>query len=89
LLKDWGQPPYQFQESEVDDLARSEHDRWRREKVQQGWRYAPERKSDGKKTHPDLVDWGDLPEGEKEKNRAFVRSWPVILHQAGFKITAE
>jgi hypothetical protein len=88
LLEDWCQPPYEFSELEIEELAHREHARWRNEKQRQGWRYAPGPKSDSEQTHPDLVDWDDLPEGEKEKNRVFVRQWPLILHQAGFRITS-
>ncbi|MGD8605602.1 MAG: NAD-binding protein [Anaerolineales bacterium] len=86
LLADWSLPPYHFDEQTIEDLAHHEHDRWRDEKQQQGWRYAPGPKSEVNKTNPALLAWVELPEDEKEKNRVFVRSWPVILHQAGFKI---
>jgi len=39
-----------------------------------------------RKTHPDLVDWEELAEAEKEKDRNMVRNIPVFLAQAGFQV---
>jgi len=38
------------------------------------------------KQHPSLVDWQNLLESEKEKDRDAVRELPSILGEAGFQI---
>ncbi len=86
LLTDWGEAPLQFTDEEVETLARAEHRRWCEEKRTRGWRYAPGTKDEAGMTHPDLVDWGDLPEPEKEKNRTPIRQLPALLHSAGYRI---
>jgi hypothetical protein len=87
LLTDWGETPLEFAEGEVERLARLEHERWCREKRRLGWRYAPGSKHEGEKTHPDLTEWEELPEPEKEKNRAPVRELPKLLHRAGYRLS--
>ena len=49
-------------------LAEHNHDVWARQRIRDGWTYGPAR-DDSAKTHPDLVPYGDLPEGEKEYDR--------------------
>jgi hypothetical protein len=66
-------------------MARIEHERWCQGRIQDGWVYGLEKDAD-KKTNPDLVEWDDLPEEEKEKNRRFVRGLPRSLAQVGFEI---
>lgn len=87
LLTDWGEPAAQFSSEEIEALARMEHERWCKEQREQGWRVSPGPRDNRRKTHPDLVDWGDLPEGERAKNRGPVRELPALLHQAGYRIT--
>ncbi len=78
-------PLFEFTEDELEDLARLEHDRWVAEKVRTGWRYGPER-DDDRKIHPLIVDWEQLPESERDKDREPVREVPVMLAGAGFEI---
>ena len=51
-----------------------------------GWTYAAQ-KNEERRTHPDLVAWEDLPEGEREKNLATVRQLPALLSRIGFEIS--
>jgi hypothetical protein len=39
-----------------------------------------------KKTHPDLVDWEDLPDEVKQYDREFVRLIPYLLQSIGQRI---
>lgn len=50
-------------------LARHNHDIWAQGRLREGWRYG-ERRDDAAPTHPCLVPYEDLPESEKEVNRA-------------------
>lgn len=71
--------------SELEDLARMEHERWSRDLSQQGWRHGPSR--DPKlKTHPSLIPYGELSEAEKAKDRDAVLEIPTILGRAGFEL---
>jgi hypothetical protein len=83
-----GQRPLaKFSEAEVEILAKREHERWVTQKKVAGWRKT-EKPTDSKnsveKLHPDLVEWEELSEAEKEKDRVLVRGIPKILAKAGY-----
>ena len=78
-------PEFRFTREEIEELAELEHERWMRERIARGWRYA-EKRDDRRKLHPDLVDWAVLPDGVREKDRDSVRAIPGILHDAGYQI---
>jgi len=90
-LTDWDAEKLRFQEGEngegdqVSLMARMEHENWCQRKKDHGWRYGPEKDPD-QKTHPALLPWEELPEGEREKNRDFIRGLPELLARAGFQI---
>lgn len=69
----WGAPE-RFDAATVELLARMEHERWC------AWLRATGR------AHHDLVDWSDLAESSRQKNRAAVAALPAILADAGFQI---
>ena len=75
----------EFPPQEVEIMARVEHERWFQEREEAGWTHGLDRDAD-KKTNPDHVEWGDLPEEEREKNLRFVRGLPRSLARAGFQI---
>jgi hypothetical protein len=85
-LIDWDAPSFQFTPQEVDQMARMEHEHWMQQRLQDGWTFASRPKDLGKKIHPDLVPWQDLPECEKEKNLAAVADIPRFLAVAGFQV---
>jgi hypothetical protein len=73
---------------EVERMAELEHGRWNVERLRDGWRYGPV-KDEQKKTHPCLVPWALLPDGEsgvKEYDRNAVRALPAILAKAGLEV---
>jgi hypothetical protein len=80
-----GAPAFAFTDQEIEDLAEMEHQRWMRERLDQGWTYGPER-DNARKVHPLLVPWDDLGEEDKDKDRNAIRATPIILHDAGFQI---
>lgn len=86
LIHNWAEPAITFSDHEIEVLAKSEHQRWCQERRALGWRHADGEKSEKDKTHQDLVEWADLPETSREKNRAAVRAIPKLLHEAGFRI---
>ena len=78
-------PAFAFTDQEIELLAQLEHERWMRPLLARGWVY--ERSRDGKhKTHPYLVEWADLSEEAREKDRRAVRTLPAVLRDAGFQI---
>jgi hypothetical protein len=55
----------------IERLAENNHDHWARKRIQEGWRYGPER-NDNYKEHPDLVPYAELSESEKAYDRTTV-----------------
>ena len=84
-LQNWDADKRTFTEMEIKKIARLEHELWRQVKKADGWTYG-EQRDENKRTHPDLVSWDDLPEGEQEKNLAVVRQIPALLARIGFQI---
>lgn len=69
----------------VEEVAIHEHGRWMRERQRQDWTYAPTR-DDARKQHPLLVEWKDLPDLNREKDRQTVRTLPRLVEMAGFRV---
>ncbi len=85
LLDRWGIPAATLSPEELESLARSEHERWREARIADGWTYG-ERRDDGRRIHPDLLPWDELPDSSRETNRAFARELPALLLAAGFAL---
>ena len=75
--------PSKFQSDEVEKLAKLEHERWMKEKLDTGWKPAKKTIKE-KKLHKDLMSWDKLSEDDKEKDRVLVRGIPIILAKAGY-----
>jgi hypothetical protein len=58
------QPPFDFPNPHLDQLAEMEHDRWMKAKLSDGWRWAAETDKPNK-LHKDLVLWRTLTDEEK------------------------
>ena len=76
---------FEFTPEELELLARIEHERWNREKKDQGWRYAAVKNAATKET-PYLVDYEELTEEIKDYDRNAVRQIPQLLARIGFEI---
>ena len=79
------EPPFDFPGADLELLALREHERWMAALISTGWQHAPETDRE-KKVHSALVDWGELPEEEKEKDRELIRGIPQIMAKAGYAI---
>ena len=66
----------------IEQLARREHERWLRRKIETGWRYGDPR-SDALRLHPSVRPWDELPDEERQKDRALVIALPKIVDAAG------
>ena len=79
------EPPFDFPGADLELLALKEHERWMATLISTGWQHGPET-DPAKKVHSAIVDWGELPEEEKEKDRELIRGIPQILAKAGYAI---
>jgi hypothetical protein len=81
----WGPPRFAFTGLEVTELAIHEHERWCKQKREDGWTYG-DPWDPVLKHHPSLVDWEVLPESEREKDKSTVRWMPTFLAKVGYEI---
>lgn len=68
-----------------EQLARNVHEVWSANRIKEGWKYGEER-DDLKKTHPCLVSYEELPEYEKEYDRATSRETLKLILKLGYEI---
>ena len=67
-------------------LARNAHDVWARQRLADGWRYGKQR-DDGRKEHPCLVPYDELPESEKQYDRNAALETLKAVVALGYVIT--
>jgi serine phosphatase RsbU (regulator of sigma subunit) len=70
-------------EEQTETMAYIEHLRWSWDKRLNGWIFG-NTKDHEKKVHPGLIPYNDLPDHEKEKDRALVRLIPSLLQDIGY-----
>ncbi|GMV94047.1 MAG: hypothetical protein AMXMBFR82_38250 [Candidatus Hydrogenedentota bacterium] len=76
--------PINFSKKEIEIMARMEHDRWVRERLEEG--YTPGPRNPIKKTSPYLGSWETLDDKVKEFDRNTVRAIPDLMTSVGFRI---
>lgn len=69
----------------AEELAANTHDVWGKVRIEQGWVYGDTR-NDEKKTHPCLVSYEELPESEKEYDRATAMETLRLIIKLGYTI---
>lgn len=69
----------------VEVLAKDVHDTWAAGRIAEGWTYGPQR-DDTHRTHPCLVPYEELPESEKEYDRATAIHTLKVITKLGFII---
>ena len=69
----------------IEKLAEHVHDIWADKRIAEGWSYGPKSDSEDKK-HPDLVHYLELPEVEKEYDRATAIETIKAIIALGYKI---
>ena len=69
----------------LEKIAEHNHDIWACQRIREGWTHGP-RRDDQKKTHPDLVPYGELSDSEKEYDRNSVRETLRAIIALGFQI---
>lgn len=74
---------------ELDELteaiAENTHEVWSQGRMEEGWTYGPERDDDAK-THPDLLPYSSLTEGEKVFDRATAMNAIKLIVKLGYII---
>jgi hypothetical protein len=80
--------PFELSHDEIELLARLEHRRWTIERRLLGFSYG-EVRSEFPPRHDLLVDWEQLPEAERERNRRDFANLPKVLAVANFGIWRE
>lgn len=70
----------------IEEMARNVHEVWAKNRMAEGWSYGPVRDDEAKK-HPCLVPYEDLPEGEKDYDRATSQETLKLILKSGFVIT--
>lgn len=70
----------------IEEMAKNVHEVWAQNRINEGWSYGAER-DDAKKTHPCLVAYKDLPESEKEYDRATSQETLKLILKLGFEIS--
>ncbi len=55
----------------LEKLARNAHEVWAQKRIEDGWTLGP-RRDDAKRKHPCLIPYDELPDSEKEYDRALV-----------------
>lgn len=66
-------------------IAENVHEVWAANRMKEGWIYG-EQRDDDKKTHPCLVPYSQLPESEKDYDRATSRETLKLILRLGFQI---
>ena len=69
----------------TEAIAENTHEVWSQSRLKEGWTYGPER-DDTRLKHPDLLPYSDLPDGEKEYDRATAMNAIKLIVKLGYEI---
>lgn len=69
----------------TEEIAEQVHDVWSAGRIAEGWTYGAAR-NDEKKTHPCLVPYSELPDSEREYDRATAFATLKLIVALGYKI---
>lgn len=70
----------------IEEMAKNVHEVWAQNRMNDGWTYGPVR-DDLNKKHPCLVPYEELPENEKEYDRATSQETLKLILKLGFEIS--
>lgn len=70
----------------IEEMAKNVHEVWAKNRMVEGWTYGPKR-DDANKKHPCLVPYEQLPENEKEYDRATSQETLKLILKSGFVIS--
>jgi RyR domain len=69
----------------TERLAENAHELWAKQRIADGWKWGPQR-DDQSKTHPGLVPYSDLPDGEKNYDRIVAVETLKAIMTLGYEI---
>ena len=69
----------------TEAIAENTHEVWSQSRIAEGWTYGPVRDEDTRK-HPDLLPYSDLPDSEKEYDRATAMNAIKLIVKLGYRI---
>lgn len=69
----------------TEAIAENAHEVWGWNRYNEGWRYG-EKRDDDLKLHPDMIPYSELPEGEKQYDRALAMNTIRLVRKLGFNI---
>lgn len=69
----------------LERLAENTHEIWAKQRMDEGWRYGPER-NDRLRLHSCLVPYSDLPESEKNYDRATSQETLRLIIKLGYTV---
>lgn len=72
----------------LEYLSRNTHEVWAQLRLEQGWVHGPTR-DDERKEHPCLVPYEELPESEKEFDRATTEETLRAILALGYRISRD
>lgn len=70
----------------IEEMAKNVHEVWAKNRLAEGWTYGPVR-DDAKKETPCMVAYENLPENEKEYDRATSLETLKLILKLGFEIS--
>lgn len=70
----------------LEAMAKNVHEVWAKNRIDEGWVFGPCR-NDELKTHPCLIPYEELPEIEKDYDRATAMGTLKLIISMGFKIS--
>jgi len=70
----------------IEEMAKNVHEVWSQNRMNDGWTYGAVR-DDATKKHPCLVPYEELPEREKDYDRATSQETLKLILKLGFKIS--
>lgn len=70
----------------IEVMAKNVHEVWSQNRLNDGWTYGPVR-DDALKQHPCLVPYEELPESEKDYDRATSQETLKLILKSGFVIS--
>lgn len=70
----------------IEEMAKNVHEVWSQNRMKDGWTYGPVR-DDTNKKHPCLIPYEELPESEKEYDRATSQETLKLILSLGFNIS--
>lgn len=72
-------------EQDIELISKNIHETWAKQRLLKGWGYG-ETRDDQEKKHPCMVSYEELPEIEKEMDRATVTQTVKMLIHLGYQI---